>query len=192
MCKVTLLLLLSCITLGTVAQSTFNNQTNAALKKVIEDYPNHFSNVKGDRVSSIDQSTNYKSKVTIPGAVNCTLTQYSNHTNSKEAYSWTCELFSSSDFDKAKSKYSDLYSQIHNTIIKIEGAKPVILNGQYEAPEKSKESIKISFSFLPNIAVIQKLNVELLMKQEAGSWKIVLQVYEDQSPDLPASMKHEV
>jgi hypothetical protein len=189
MCKVTLLLLLSWVTLSINAQSVFSNQTNIALKKVIEDYPNHFSNIKGDRISTIDLAVNYKSKVTIPGAVNCTLTQYDNN---KDAFDWKCELFSTTEFDKAKTKLKELFGQIHNTIIKIPGQRPVILNGQYEVPEKDKPQTKIPFNFLPTINVIQKLNVELQLQQEDGKWKIILQVFEDQSPDLPASMKSEV
>jgi hypothetical protein len=176
MSKVTLLLLLLLwSTLNAAAQSAFANQTNAALKKVIEDYPNHFSNIKGDRVSTIDLAVNYKSKVVIPGSGNCTLTQYN---NTKEAYSWKCELFTTTDFEKAKSKFNELYSQIHNTIVKIEGEKPVILNGRYETPEKNKASTSIAFDFLPNIAVVQKLNVALVLQQDGDKWKITLQVYE--------------
>lgn len=181
--KVTWLLLFTLLTLTTAAQGVFSNKTNAALKKVIEDYPNRFSNIKGDRISTADVAVNYKSKVVIPGSANCTLTQYSNG----DVYSWKCELFSSADFEKAKSKYSELYHEIHNTIIKLEGQKPVILNGQYEAPEKSKKQNSIIFNFLPNTGIIKKLNVELQISSERGEWKISLRVYEQRG-----GMKSEV
>lgn len=178
MTKIIWLLLFTCLTLTTTAQGVFNNKTNAALKKVIEDYPNRFSNIKGDRISAIDPAVNYKSKVVIPGSVNCMLT------SKDDAYSWNCELFSSPDFEKVKSKYSNLYNEIHNTIIKLEGEKPVILNGQYETPEKEKKQNSIFFHFLPNTGIIQKLNVELQLHSEGGEWKINLHVYE-----VPVNMK---
>jgi hypothetical protein len=174
MSKVTPLLLAVLISLNADAQGVFSNNTNAALKMVIEDYPNHFNNIKGDRISAYEPGVNYKSKVIIPGSVNCVLTQY----KTNEAYSWTCELFSSNDFLKARTRFSELYSEIHNTIIKLEGAKPAILNGQYQAPEKDKKQTIIAFHFLPNTGLIQKLHVEMQLQAEAGVWKIVLQVYE--------------
>jgi hypothetical protein len=175
MSKVTPLLLALLISLSADAQSVFSNNTNAALKMVIEDYPNHFNNIKGDRISVYEPSVNYKSKVIIPGSVNCVLTQY----KTNEAYSWTCELFSSNDFLKARTKFSELYSEIHNTIIKLEGHKPAILNGQYLAPEKDKKQTIIAFHFLPNTGIIQKLHVEMQLLADGGVWKIVLQVYEE-------------
>jgi hypothetical protein len=175
MCKVTPLLLALLISLSTAAQGIFSNNTNAALKMVIEDYPNHFSNIKGERISVYDPAINYKSKVIIPGSVNCMLTQY----KTNEAYSWQCELFSSADFQEATTRFRDLYSEIHNTIIKLDGQKPAILNGQYEAPEKNKKQTTIFFHFLPSTGLIQKLHVEMQLKQEGGVWKIMLQVYEE-------------
>jgi hypothetical protein len=185
MCKVTWLLLFTLLTLTNLAQGVFSNKTNAALKKVIEDYPNHFSNIKGDRISTFELSSDYKSKVVIPGSVNCTLTQY----NKDAAYNWKCELFTSADFDKAKTKFSDLYNEIHNTIIKLEGEKPVILNGQYEMPEKERQQTTIYFHFLPASGMIKKLNVELELQLDSGIWKVTLQVYDEKEHDLPASMK---
>ena len=188
MCKVTWLLLFTLITLSTTAQGVFSNKTNAALKKVIEDYPNHFSNIKGDRISSAELESDYKSKVVIPGSVNCTLTQY----NKDAAYSWKCELFTSADFEKAKSSFSDLYNEIHNTIIKVEGEKPVILNGQYEVPEKDKQQTIIFFHFLPAAGIIKKLNVELEMILDNGIWKITLQVNDERAKSEVRSLKSEI
>jgi hypothetical protein len=168
------------LTLTAAAQSAFSNQTNAALKKVIEDYPNHFSNIKGDRITATDPDVNYKSKVTIPGSVSCVLTQH----NNQEAYSWNCELFTTKDFDKAKTRYSDLYHHIHNTIIKLQGERPVILNGQYTAPDKSKKQNSIPFHFLPNANIIKRLHVELQLQNDDGNWKINLNVFEQEDAAL--------
>lgn len=173
--KVTPLLLALLVSLGSGAQSVFSNSTNAALKMVIEDYPNHFSNIKGDPVSTYEPGISYKSKVIIPGAGNCLLTEYTTN----ETFSWNCELFSSADFQKVKARFSDLYSEIHNTIIKLDGQKPVILNGRFETPEKGREQTTIYFHFLPSTGIIQKLHVEMQLKLEEGVYKIVLQVYEE-------------
>jgi hypothetical protein len=168
------MLLALLLSLGAGAQSVFVNNINAALKTVIEDYPNHFSNIKGDPISTYDPAINYKSKVVIPGSVNCTLTE----SKANEAYTWMCELLTSSDFQKAKDQFGELYKEIHNTIIKISGEKPTILNGQYEAPVKGKKQTTIFFHFLPNTGLVQRLHVELELQSEGGSWIITLKVYE--------------
>lgn len=173
--KVTPLLMALLISLDAGAQSVFTNSTNAALKMVIEDYPNHFSNIKGDRISTYEPAINYRSKVIIPGAVNCMLTEY----KTSETFKWNCELFSSADFQKAKARFSDLYSEIHNTIIRLDGQKPVILNGQFETPEKDRKQTTIYFHFLPGTGSIQKLHVEMQLRSEEGVYKIILQVYEE-------------
>ena len=87
---------------------------------------------------------------------------------------------------KARTRFSELYNEIHNTIIKLEGQKPAILNGQYQTPEKDKKQTIIPFHFLPNTGIIQKLHVEMQLLAEAGSWKIVLQVYEENPSETAA------
>jgi hypothetical protein len=157
------------------AQGVFVNQTNTALKMVIEDYPNHFSNIKGDPISTPEPAVNYKSKVIIPGSVNCMLTE----SKTTAAYSWTCELYSSTDFQNAKDRFNSLYKEIHNTIIKLAGQKPSILNGQYADPDQNRKQNTIHFHFLPNTGIIQKLHVELQLESAGGAWKIMLQVFDE-------------
>lgn len=169
-----MLLLALLISLGAGAQGVFVNQTNTALKMVIEDYPNHFSNIKGETINTPESAVNYKSKVVIPGSVNCMLTE----SKTTAAYSWKCELFSSADFQNAKDRFNSLYKEIHNTIIKPAGEKPSILNGQYEEPDKNRRQHIIHFHFLPSTGLIQKLHVELELLWEDGEWKIMLQVYD--------------
>jgi hypothetical protein len=185
MCKVTPLILALLISLCAGAQGVFNNKTNAALKTVIEDYPNHFSNIQGDRISAYETAVNYKSKVIIPGSVNCMLTQ----DNTNKAYSWKCELFSTTDFQEAKTRFSDLFNEIHNTIIKLAGEKPAILNGQYAAPEKERKQSTIIFYFLPNTGIIQKLHVEMQLQSEGGVWKIIVQIYVHEEPTEAIKMQ---
>ena len=167
-----IVLLFSLLTLAASAQDVFSNKTNAALKKVIEDYPNHFHNIKGDRLSEHAEETDFKSKVEVPGSINCVVAQYS---TKKDAYSWNCELFASADFEQAKSKFSELYKEIHNTIVKIEGEKPFILNGKYELPEEAKKLTTIPFQLLPSSANMSQLKVELQL-EHGSDWKITLRV----------------
>jgi hypothetical protein len=161
---------------GTSAQGVFNNQTNGALEKVIQDYPNQFKNIKGDLLVSGQHSAEYKSNITIPGAVSTTVTQYS--VADKKIVSWQATVYTTNEFDDARDKFKELYSQIKNTIIKLEGEKPVILNGQYETPVEEKKHTTVLFDLLPSTGATQKLKIDLMLEKINRQWKIVLSVYD--------------
>lgn len=168
----TLLLLLLSFASVTFSQGVFSNQTNAALQKVIGDYPNRFDNIRGNQIQVHSNAVDFNSKVKIPGAVNCVITQFKTPDPSA---SWNCDLYGSPDFEKASARFHDLYNQIRNTIIKIEGEKPFILNGQYETPSGEIKATIIRFHFLPASEAIQGLKVELSL-QYTSEWTILLTV----------------
>lgn len=182
--NVTQLLLFFCITLHGAAQGVFSNQTSTALQQVIADFPNHFRNIKGDRITEYAVGADYQSKVQIPGAIACVISEDG---VKKDIFAWKSELYQTTDFETASEKYKELYNQIHNTIIKVQGEKPVILNGKYEIPDNDKKSTSIAFQVLPATSHMRKLKVELILSQESSSWKISLLVYEqDGQTDLVA------
>ena len=171
--NVTTSLLFFFLTQIATAQGVFSNQTNVALTRVIEDFPNHFRNIKGEQIG--DNNADFKSKVEIPGAITCVLSEIG---PSKDTYAFKAELYQTNDFEQARKKFSELYNQIHNTIIKIEGEKPVILNGKYEVPDGGKKFTSIGFHVLPATGQMRKLKVELLLQESGGGWKIALNVFE--------------
>jgi hypothetical protein len=163
------------------AQGVFSNKTNAALEKVIQDYPNRFKNIKGEMILDNPQTTEYRSKIEVPGSSSCTVTRY----NSKkdDVYSWTCVVFQADNFDQVKDKFKEIFGQIKNTIIKIEGQKPFILNGQYEAPTEEKKFTTVVFELLPSVGDMKKVKVDLTIQYEMSDWKISLSVYDRDRKD---------
>jgi hypothetical protein len=174
------ILLLTIISINSYCQGVFNNHTNVALQKVIEDFPNNFVNIKGDLLAENVQTIDYRSKVGIPGT-ECVLTQYS--AAKKAVYSWKADLAEEEDFGEAKKRFKELYGQIKNTIIKIEGEKPFILNGSYESPSEEKKFNTILFQLLPSGGDLEKLKVELSMNYMVTTWRISLTVYEREYKD---------
>jgi hypothetical protein len=164
------------ISLHSNSQGVFTNNTNAAIERVIQDYPNQFRNIKGQPVLENSQFTNYESSVRIPGALSCLVTKY--NFSRKEAMCWKADLLETSGFQDAKTKYKELYNQIRNSIVRIEGEKPYILNGQYESPVEGKRFHSVTFNMLPSMGEMQKLKVELSLTQQAGVWKIGLIIYD--------------
>ena len=50
-------------------EDVFSNKTNVALEKVIRDYPNRFHNIRGEMITQNPQTAEYKSTITVPGAI---------------------------------------------------------------------------------------------------------------------------
>lgn len=169
-------LLLLIFTFGNtgIAQGVFSNQTNNTLEKVVQNYPSQFKNIRGELLSSRPGSAEYKSTINIPGAVSATITQLS--ASRKQTVSWQSVLYTGKQFDAAKSRFLEIFSQIESTIIKPEGNKPVIIDGEYNIPAEDKVSTTILFDLLPATGPMQKINIDLVLKNTDGQWKIILSV----------------
>jgi hypothetical protein len=165
--------------LTSMSQGVFTNQTHSALQKVIGDYPNHFKNIKGEVLNEDPQSTDFSSKVEIPGSVNSVVTRY-NSSPDKEIYSWKCLMTESEDFAIVSQLYKQLYDQLRNSIIKVEGEKPFILNGSYEIPTEEKKFTTSLFNLLPPTGDLRHLKVELTLEYYVTEWKVALLVYDQE------------
>jgi hypothetical protein len=182
--KALTLILSLTIPLLSYSQGVFTNQTHVALQKVISDYPNKFKNIKGNVLTQDPQTTDYSSTVQVPGALNTVITQYSS-SREKEIYSWKCLLLESEDFELASKKYKDLFDQLKNSIIKIDGQKPFILNGSYEVPTEEKKFTTTAFYLLPAApGELKKLKVELSLEFYVTEWKLALLVYDQEEEEL--------
>ncbi|MHA4810169.1 hypothetical protein ACX0G9_18795 [Flavitalea flava] len=166
-------------TLTVSAQGVFSNKTQSTLEKVIQDYPNHFFNIKGELIGQTRQAKEYKSTLQLPGATSCIVTLYSVPRN--EAYGWSCLVYEAGNFDQAKSRFTEIYDQIRNSIIKISGQKTFILTGQFESPAEEKKYTQVIFSLLPGVGEMKKLKVELSLREEGKGWKIALSVNDQET-----------
>jgi hypothetical protein len=154
----------------------FSNKTNVALEKVIRDYPNRFHNIKGDMIAQHAQTSEYKSTISVPGASYCSIWKYSVANN--DLYNWNCTTFNSPNFMQARARFKEVYDQIENTIIKIEGQKPFILNAQYRTPTELHNLNSITFELLPLVDEMRNLKIDLSLEKESNIWKVKLSVYE--------------
>ena len=164
-------------TIAAMAQDdVFSNKTNLALEKVVKDFPNRFHNIKGDVIVQHAQTVEYKSTIQVPGAYSCVVTKHS--VSNTDTYSWGCTAFISRDFNSAKNKYKEIFEQIANTIIKVEGQKPFIISGQYRTPIESRKSTVIVFELLPAVGEMKKIKIELDLQYVTSEWKVILNVYD--------------
>ena len=154
----------------------FSNKTSVALEKVIRDYPNRFHNIRGEMISQHAQEAEYKSTISVPGASYCSIWKY--NVSNNEFYNWNCITFNSTNFMQARAKFKEIYDQIENTIIKVEGQKPFILSAQYRTPTELHNMNSIIFELLPLTDEMKNLKVDLSLDKEANIWKVKLNVYE--------------
>jgi hypothetical protein len=154
------------------AQGVFSNKTQVVLEKVIQDYPNHFYNIKGELISQALQTSRYKSTVQLPGAESTVITVSSGSQGS----GWSCTVLETKSFADARDRFATIFGQLSNSIITAGGQKTFILSGQYETPAEEKKSTYICFTLLPAVGDMKKLKVELTLRQENNGWKIQLSV----------------
>lgn len=176
------LLLLFTVPICVHSQGVFTNQTHTTLQKVISDYPNKFRNIKGRLIVQNPQTTDYASTVQIPGSINTVITKYSS-SEEEEIYSWKCVMLESEEFEVVSKKYNELFNQIKNSIIKLDGNKPFILNGSYTDPTEEKRFVASSFTLVPPSGNLKKLKVELTMEFLITEWKVSILVYDHQDEE---------
>jgi hypothetical protein len=154
------------------AQGVFSNKTQVILEKVIQDYPNHFYNIKGELISQALQTSRYRSTVQLPGAESTVITV----SQGSRGSDWSCVVLETKNFTEARDRFAVIYGQLSNSIITASGQKTFILSGQYETPTEDKKSTCIIFSLLPGVGDMKKIKVELMLRQEQNGWKIQLSV----------------
>src|SRR5687767_8584312 len=115
--------LIACMLLGSCffsfSQGVFTNHTNAALQKVMIDFPHRLENIKGSPLDQERSVSSFTSNVDIPGSLESKVLQY--QTPKGNFIGWSCLLYSSSRFEDAGKKFKELFNDIHNTIIRTDG-----------------------------------------------------------------------
>jgi hypothetical protein len=164
------------------AQGVFSNKTQVVLEKVIQDYPNHFYNIKGELISQALQSAMYKSTLEVPGASSSTVTMPT--TTSGTGSDWNCTVLQTESFDEARSRFAEIYDQLSNSIITTVGQKTFILSGQYEAPVQDKKYTQVMFSLLPGVGDMKRLHVELTMNAAQQGWVVAINVTDEDPREI--------
>jgi len=166
------------------AQGIFSNKTQSVLEKVIQDYPNHFHNIKGELISQERQKAEYRSTLQLPGSPSCIVILTGGQgTASDEGYTWNCIVLDSESFTVARDRFREIYSQLSNSIITTTAQKTFILSGGYETPDEGKKCTRIVFSLLPGVGDMKRLKVGLSLHQVGDKWRIALSVSDRDNQD---------
>ncbi len=152
------------------------NTIAADVKKVIDDYPNHFDNLLGSVIIQNPQSTDYQCNFKVSGAEESIITRYTGKRNTIS--SWQTLMLTTDNFQKAKNKFRSLYGQLNDL-----AKETMYLKGVYESPVEEKKFTSVIFSFDPANESVKQLRVELVIEAEGMEWKVKVLVYDHERDD---------
>jgi hypothetical protein len=159
------------------AQGVFSNKTQSIVEKAIQDYPNHFYNIKGEFIGQASQASRYKSTLELPGA--SSIITFISAPGSQEESGWTCTLLRTASFEEASTRVAEVFGQLNNSIVTATGQKTFILSGQFEAPQPDKADNMIRLTLLPGVGEMKKVRVEILLHREGQEWTLSIEVNDD-------------
>lgn len=157
------------------------NGFTADMKKVIEDYPSRFIHIMGEVKVQHEQTTEYECNLKINGAEEATIIRYSSKRDG--VVSWEAVMFTSDDFEDAKKKYKNYFSQLNNLGVTL-GKDHFKLRGVYEIPSEEKKFNSVLFVIEPTAPDMKKVKVELTLQYKAPmDWQVKVLVYDKERED---------
>ena len=157
-----------------------NNELRLNLQKVIADFPNQFSELRGDTLELNPQTVEYASRLDFSMAPMNSIMEYR---GLEPKYSWQALISITEEFDEASQKYDWLCKQLKVMTIRLDGGYTFSLNGNYEAPDETRGFSSSIFKLTPNASNMPKLKIEVSMQFEFPEWKVNLSVYEKERED---------
>jgi hypothetical protein len=170
------------LTTISTAQLRIPGTNNVApdIKKVIQDYPNHFQNLQGELIIQNPQSSDYQCNFKVSGAEEATITRF---VSKKNISSWQAVMLTTESFEEARKKFKSLFSQLNNLTVKMESTDAFHLKGVYESPVEEKKFTSALLSFANADDAMKKLKVEIVMLYELMEWKVKVLVYDRERED---------
>jgi hypothetical protein len=156
-----------------------NNDLRNNLSRIISDYANGFTALKGDTIEVNPQTIEFASRLDFEGAEQNSIVEYR---SLKPVYSWKAVLMTTEDFEEASKKYTWLYNQLKVMTVNVQDYS-FTLDGGYQAPDESRKFSSSIFKLTPNAANIPRLKIEATMQYDFPEWKINLLIYERERED---------
>jgi hypothetical protein len=157
-----------------------NNELRTNLQKVIQAFPGHFSDLRGDTLIENPQTIEFASLLDFKTARENSIIQYK---STKPIYSWQAVLINTEEFEEAVMKYKWLYNQLKVMTITMDNGYSFTMSGDYDTPDEGRKFSSSVFKLTPNASNMPKLKVEVSMQFEFPEWKVSLLVYEKERED---------
>ena len=150
------------------------------IRKVINDYPNHFTNLRGELIVQNPQSVDYHCNFAFKGAEESFISEYS--AKNKTIASWQSLMMTTESFSTAAKKFRSLYNQLNNLAVQF-GGKTFHLKAKWEEPVEERSFTSIAFS-LNDADESEKLKVDLTLQYQMPEWKVRILVYNKEREDF--------
>lgn len=153
-----------------------------ALKQVVTDFPNRLQNITGSLLQENVESSDYSSKVILPGTEACTVTQYKSVKNKNR--SWQAVMPEVESFAAAKKQYRDLFLQVKNMQLQLPGGnKAVNAKAVYDEPKEEKKFAGTIFRFSGDDTVYKDVKIEVAIQYLITGWQVSVFVYDKKEDD---------
>ncbi len=152
------------------------------LKQVVNDFPNRLQNITGTLQQENLESSNYLSKVILPGTESCTVTQYKSKKNKNR--SWQAVMPEAESFAAAKKQYRELFLQVKHLRLPLPGSdKTVTAKAVYDEPEETKKFAGSIFRINNEDALYKDVKIEVALQYTITGWQVSLYVYDKKEDD---------
>ncbi len=150
------------------------------IEKVARDYYDHFTNIKGEKISETENIIEYSSKINPKGALESTIMQIKSLDNS---YSWQALMLDTEDYTQAVSKYKQLYKQFNGTKLSLNDGKSYRLKGTYEIPDEVRGFASTILGLYAGENEIHKFKIEIALNHTNPEWSVKIYVYEKEDDE---------
>lgn len=180
-----LLLLTAClfsvIILSAQIKSPFTS-IRPQLEKVINDYPNQFSSIKGTRNQGDPNTIQYASTVEMKGAVETKVIGYP--TKTKINWLWEAKLFVTDDMAELKKQYKSVYNDIAGKSFMSKGANNSInATGPYSAPSEELRLWTNQFRINDVTGEFGNLVIDLVAEYANFEWIVYVRIYDKEKDE---------
>ncbi len=158
-----------------ILQNGQHKQFADSLNKIVLDFKNNFSTIKGKQLNTEPEAIVFVSKICLPAAKNCTVKKYTS-TEDKTA-SWQALLYSSDNFDETIKMYKKFFAQIK--AVNINGVDK-IGTSFFGKLEKMDENVRFFTSTLrlkTDNVYFKNLAVAIELTNNYAGWDIYVNIY---------------
>ncbi|MGC4099747.1 hypothetical protein [Ferruginibacter sp.] len=152
------------------------------LRQVVNDFSNHLQNITGALIQDNVESSDYSSKVNLPGTESCTITAYKSKKDKNR--SWQAVFPEAESFSAAKKQYRELFLQIKNMQVRVPGNdKGVNAKGNYDEPKEEKKFAGSIFRFASEDELYKDVKIEVSLHYIITGWQVSVYVYDKKEDD---------
>ncbi len=152
------------------------------LEKVINDYPNQFSLIKGEKNESEPNTIEYKSKVEIKNAAETRVIGYVS--KSKIHWVWESKLFVTEDIDVLKKQYKAFYNDIAGKSLLSKGnINSIRATGPYDAPSEDLRLWTNQFRMNDATGEFSNMVIDLVAEYIGFEWNVFVRIYDKEKDE---------